>query len=79
MTPLLHTSIHGNIRTLVIPIVDANIKYNILGTPLCDQNVKSPGIDGFLYIYNKHEANTNTLPFTVHNEKKLSGFLTPSL
>ena len=33
----LHTSLHGNTRTLVIPFAVANIKYNILGTPFFEK------------------------------------------
>ena len=33
----LHTSFHGNTRTLVIPFTIANIKNNILGTPFFEK------------------------------------------
>ena len=66
----LHTSLHGNTRTLVIPFAVANIKYNILGTPFFEKYVKTLDIENISLTFNtSHESRINTLPFTAHKEK----------
>ena len=66
----LHTSLHGNTRTLVIPFAVANIKYNILGTPFFEKYVKTLNIESMSLTFNTpHESRINTFPFTAHKEK----------
>ena len=66
----LHTSLHGNTRTLVIPFAVANIKYNVLGTPFFEKHVKTLNIESMSLTFNTpHESRINTLPFTAHKEK----------
>ena len=66
----LHTSLHGNTRTLVISFAVANIKYNILGTPFFKKYVKTLNIESMSLTFNTpHESRINTLPFTAHKEK----------
>ena len=67
----LHTSLHGNTRTLVIPFAVANIKYNILGTPFFfEKYVKTLNIESMSLTFNtSHASRITTLPFTAHKEK----------
>ena len=66
----LHTSLHGNTRTLVIPFAVTNIKYNILGTPFFEKYVETLNIKSMSLTFNTpHESRINTLPFTAHKEK----------
>ena len=65
----LHTSIHGSTRTLVIPFAVANIKYNLLGTPFSEKNVKLYTERMSLTFNTPHDSRVNTLPFTDHKEK----------
>ena len=70
VTLTLHTSLNGNMRTLVIPFAVANIKYNILGTPFFEKYVKTLNIENMSLTFNTpHESRINTLPFTAHKEK----------
>ena len=70
LTLTLHTSLHGNTRTLVIPFAVANIKYNILGTPFFEKYVKTLNIESMSLTFNTpHEFRINTLLFTAHKEK----------
>ena len=67
----LHTSLHGNTRTLVNPFAVANNKYNILGTPFFQTYVKTLNIENMSLTFNtSHESRIKTLPFTAHKEKK---------
>ena len=71
----LHTSLHGNTRTLVIPFAVANIKYNILGTPFFEKYVKTLNIESMSLTFNtSHESRNNTLPFTAHKEEDFPYF-----
>ena len=66
----LHTSIHGNTRTLVILFAKANIKYKILGSPFFEKYVKTLNTENRSLTFNTpHESHVNTLPFTAHKEK----------
>ena len=40
-----HTSINNDSQTFIIPFAVANIKYNVLGTPVFEQYVKSLDIE----------------------------------
>ena len=72
----LHTSLHGNTRTLVIPFAVANIQYSILGTPFFEKYVKTLNIECMSLTFNTpHESRINTLPFTAHKEKDYPFFL----
>ena len=72
---ILRTSIHGSTRTLVIPFVVANIKYNILGTLFFEKYVKTLNFENMSLTFNTpHDSRVNTLPFTSHKEKDYPSF-----
>ena len=73
----LHMSFHGSTRSLVIPFAVANIKYNLLGTPFLENNVRTLDIEHMSLTFNApHESLVNTLhsSFNSAQRKRLSLF-----
>ena len=69
---ILHTSIHGSTRTLVIPLTVANIKCNIL-VKFVLKNVKRLNIEHVSFTFNSpHESHGYTLPSTARKVKDRS-------
>ena len=67
---LLYLTIHGKTRILVIQFAVTNIKYNNLGTPFLEEDVKTLDIEYMSLTFNTpNESHVNTLPFTAQIEK----------
>ena len=59
----LHTSIHRNTRSLVIPIVVAKIIYKVHGTPFIENYVKTVNIEHMTLTLQTHnESDVNVFP-----------------
>ena len=70
VTVTLHTSIHGNTRTLFISFAVANIKDSIVGNLFLKTCVKSLNNEQMSLTFNtQHESHVTTLLFTDHKEK----------